>query len=326
MSREEYLKELKFRLIDLPGEELMQMIDYYEELILDGMEQGYTEEEVIRRLESPEKAAEKIRGEYGGLVVYRAGDSRQKGKQGYEAEDLIHTVRIESGNMRIRIRAAQSGPVRVLFKPREGQDQVTFQEENGVFFFKHERKETSRLDWLGQFFDLQLLILELPVRFAGNLSVQTRNAAIFAEGLGNLAKAEFCCGNGKIRIKNSCMEQLSIKAGNGKVDLSSLMGNQLEAISGNGLIAARECRFMQQLILQTQNGAVTGKNLIGDHISMQSRNGFITGTIIGNEKDYNLESSTQNGFNNLKNRYSPERGKSLEAKTHNGGIQIEFTS
>ena len=54
MKKEEYLRKLKFQLIDLPGEDLEQIEDFYEELILDGIEQGYTEDEVIARLERPE--------------------------------------------------------------------------------------------------------------------------------------------------------------------------------------------------------------------------------------------------------------------------------
>ncbi len=325
MKKEEYLRKLKFQLIDLPGEDLEQIEDFYEELILDGIEQGYTEDEVIARLERPEDVAGKIRAEYGGLVVYTAKGKSKEEKQGYESVDQIHTVRVQSENMRIRIRTVESGPVRVLFQPREGQDLVNFKEEDGVFSFKHERKGNSYLDWISHFFDMQVLILELPMNFAGNLWIKTKNSSVSVSGLGNLSLGEFISNNGKIHVKNSHIEKLTVQANNGKIDLSNLMGNDMEASSGNGLITARECRFTDRLVLQTQNGAVTGKNLIGDHISMQTCNGFVTGNIIGNEKDYNIESSTKNGFNNLENVASPERSKTLRAKTHNGRIQIEFT-
>ena len=70
MKKEEYLRNLKFQLIDFPGEDLSQIEDFYEELILDGIEQGYTEEEIISKMEAPEEVASKIRAEYGGIVVY----------------------------------------------------------------------------------------------------------------------------------------------------------------------------------------------------------------------------------------------------------------
>ena len=70
---------------------------------------------------------------------------------------------------------------------------------------------------------------------------------------------------------------------------------------------------------------MTGHNLISDDIVMQTSNGFVTGTIIGNANDYNISSTTHNGFNNLDNVYEAERTKSLTARTHNGRIQVEFT-
>lgn len=187
MKKEEYLRKLKFQLIDLPGEDLEQIEDFYEELILDGIEQGYTEDEVIARLERPEDVAGKIRAEYGGLVVYTAKGKSKEEKQGYESVDQIHTVRVQSENMRIRIRTVESGPVRVLFQPREGQDLVNFKEEDGVFSFKHERKGNSYLDWISHFFDMQVLILELPMNFAGNLWIKTKNSSVSVSGLGNLS-------------------------------------------------------------------------------------------------------------------------------------------
>ena len=115
-------------------------------------------------------------------------------------------------------------------------------------------------------------------------------------------------------MKNSHIEKLAVQANNGKIDLSNLMGMELEASSGNGLITARECRFTERLVMQTQNGAVTGKNLIGDNISMQTCNGFVTGNIIGNEKDYNIESSTKTGLTIWKMSVLRRGAKSSEQK------------
>ncbi len=327
MKKEEYLKKLKFQLIDLPGEDLKQIEDFYEELIYDGMDQGYTEEEILAKFDSPEEVAKKIRAEYGGLVVYTAkSGSREEKQQNYESSELIHTVRVETENLRIRVRTVEDGPVRVYFKPRDGQDKVTFEEKAGVFFFRHERKSGRLpLSWLNWFLDFNILILEMPMNFAGNLYLTTSNGTIRAAGLGNLSRGEIASHNGMIRIENCQVSDLQIQTGNAKIELSNLMGNRIEAAAGNGLISAKSCNFPEKLSLSTQNGAVTGRELTSDQIQLQTCNGIVSATIIGAQNDYNISSTTRNGFNNLDNVYEPDRSKSLIAKTHNGRIQIEFT-
>ncbi len=325
MKKEEYLRKLKFQLIDFPGDDLAQIEDFYEELILDGIEQGYTEEEIISKMETPEEVASKIRAEYGGIVVYTA-KSGSREKHGYESSEMIHTVRVQTDNLRIRLKTVEEGPVRVFFKPREGVDHVTFTEENGVFDFHHEMKGKSslHLNFLSFFKDFNILVLELPISFAGNLFLKTTNGTIRASGLGSLTAADISSSNGMIRVENSSIERLSIQSNNAKIELSNVRGQKLEAAAGNGLITAKECRFDDAFSLQTQNGAVTGKNIISDHIVLQTSNGFVTATVIGNQNDYNISSTTNNGFNNLDNVFDAARQKSLQAKTHNGRIQIEF--
>lgn len=328
MKKEEYLRKLKFQLMDLPGDDLEQIEDFYEELILDGMEQGYTEEEILAKLEPAEIVAAKIRAEYGGLVVYTAkGGSRANDQNGYEASEQIHTIRVDTENLRIRLRTVEEGPVRVFFKPKDGADSVIFEEKDGVFSFSHKMKVKNplHLNWLNLFLDFNILVLEMPMDFAGNLYLKTTNGTIRAAGLGNLALGEISSSNGKIRIENSSMQDLKVQSNNAKIELSNVRGETLEAAAGNGLITARECRFDKKFSLQTQNGAVTGRNIIGDHIVLQTSNGFVTASIIGNQSDYNITSTTNNGFNNLENVYDPSRYKSLQAKTHNGRIQVEFT-
>lgn len=325
MKKEEYLKKLKYQLMDLPGEDLKQVEDFYEELIYDGMDQGYTEEEILEKFESPEEVAKKIRAEYGGIVVYTAKGKSQE-HQGYESSEMIHTVKVETENLRVRVRTVEDGPVRVYFKPKDGQDQVVFEEKDGIFSFCHKMKGTAfPLNWLNLFLDFNMLVLEIPMNFAGNLWIKTSNGSVKAAGLGNLARAEVFSNNGTIKLENSQIKDLMIKTNNARIEMINLMGESMEASAGNGLILAKECRYSSLLSLVTQNGAVTGRNIISDNIVMQTCNGFVNGTIIGNPNDYNINSTTRNGFNNLDNVFEPDRRKSLKANTHNGRIQVEFT-
>lgn len=326
MKKEEYLKKLKFQLIDFPGEDLKQIEDFYEELIYDGLDQGYTEEEILARFETPEEVAKKIRAEYGGIVVYTAKSaSQEKKKLEYESSELIHTVKVETENLRIRIRTVEDGPVRVYFKPKEGQDLITFEEKDGIFSFKHQMKSHPlHLNWLNLFLDFNILVLELPMNFAGNLWLKTSNGAIRVSGLSDLSKAEIFSNNGKISIENCQISDLQIHTGNAKIELNNVRGESLDASAGNGLVTAKECCFADNLMLVTQNGAVTGRNIAGSHIVLKTSNGIVNGTIKGKKEEYNISSMTRNGFNNLESICEPTREKKLEVKTNNGQIKVDF--
>ncbi len=325
MKRDEYLNNLKFQLIDLPAEDLAQIEEFYNELILDGIDQGFTEEEILSKMESPEKVAEKIRAEYGGIVIYSAKSSEEEQRKDFTSSDAIRLVKVQTENLRIRVRTVQEGAVRVLFKPKPLLDKVDFEERDGVFSFVHKRRGGTIQNWLNIFREFNILILEIPVDFGGTIQLETTTGSISLTGLSALAKAELSSTNGKIKVENSQISELIMKAGNGKIEAANLIGNTLDAMNGNGLIVAKECRFPEKIRLNTQNGAVTGKNLISDTIEMQTYNGLVSGTIIGNRNDYNVTSDTKNGFNNLDNIHEEGRSKSLTARTHNGRIQIDFT-
>lgn len=323
MRKEEFLSALKYELRDIAADDLQQIEEYYEELILDGLEQNYSEEEILKGFGSPEEVAKRVRAEYGGMIVY-AGSARDEDAPDYKASDLVHTIQVEATNMRVRVRSVEAGPVRVLFKPRDNNDKVTFSEKDGIFSFKHEVKGLFHLNWLNLFLDYNILILEVPKTFAGKLILRTSNASIKASNLMNLSKGEFTTMNGRISLKNMRAEEIFLKTANAFLDMTNLSGKRLEAITNNGNVSAKECSFPDGILLQTKNGFVTGKNLIGNYISMQSCNGSITGSVIGNIHDYTVESHTVNGSNNLDCAADLRGPKKLTAKTTNGRILVEF--
>ena len=321
MKREEFLARLKRELGDIAREDTQQIEDFYEELILDGMEQGFSEEEILEKFGSPEEVARQVRREYGGLIPYT---SKMSSDTGYESSEMVHTVLIDASNLRINVRTVENGPIRVLFHPKEGSDKVTFTEENGVFSFVHRTKGLFHLNWLNLFLDYNILILEIPRSFGGTLKLKTSNAPIRAANLTNLAAAELVSGNGKIKAENIKADSFTIRTSNSKLELVGLKGRTLEAVTNNGSVSARECSFPERTVLQTKNGSVSCRNLISDQIQMQTCNGSVTGTIIGNVNDYAIQSSTMNGSNNLRNVPAEGKQKSLSAKTVNGQIHLEF--
>lgn len=321
MKREEFLKRLKQELGDIAREDIVQVEDYYQELIYDGLEQGYSEDEILARFGKPEDVARQVRAEYGGLITY---SSRTSQESGYESSEMVHTVIVNASNLRIHTRTVENGPIRVLFNPREGSDEVTFTEENGVFSFVHRTKGLFHWNWLNLFLDYNILILEIPRGFAGQLKLKTSNASIRVSNLCQLTRAELISSNGKIKAENMKAESCMIRTSNSRIELASLTGKRLDAITNNGPISAKECNFPDGVLLQTKNGGVSCRNLISDRITMQTCNGGVNGTIIGNVNDYTIQSSTVNGSNNLRNAGDAGLTKHLAAKTINGSVHIEF--
>lgn len=62
-SRIEFIKELSNQLsYIMKPNEVKELVDYYDEMILDLMEDGLNEEEAVSRVDSPEKIKESIKG------------------------------------------------------------------------------------------------------------------------------------------------------------------------------------------------------------------------------------------------------------------------
>lgn len=62
-NRIEFIKELSNQLsYVMKPNEVRELVDYYDEMILDLMEEGMSEEEAVNKLDSPEKIRESIKG------------------------------------------------------------------------------------------------------------------------------------------------------------------------------------------------------------------------------------------------------------------------
>ncbi|MCR5830415.1 MAG: DUF1700 domain-containing protein [Lachnospiraceae bacterium] len=60
MTKNEFLAELKSGLLSCPDEEREERVNFYDEMISDLMEEGYTEEEAVARIGNPKEIAAKI--------------------------------------------------------------------------------------------------------------------------------------------------------------------------------------------------------------------------------------------------------------------------
>ena len=220
--------------------------------------------------------------------------------------------------------AVPGGGVRVLFQPREN-DRVTVAEKDGAFLFTHTMSIFNVWNWLDLLRGPHDITLELPLDFAGEVCVKTCNAGITVSGLSAGGKGRFVTSNARITVENCVFGSLAAKTSNGPITLSGVTGGDCEAASNNARITAEHCRFAEKLWMQTSNGPVRAEDVEAPDLTFKTANAAITGTVVGDMRDYAISSRTSNAQNNLPMDCAYEdQAKRLWATTSNGRIDVRF--
>ena len=323
MNKDEFLNRLTEQLPQLKQSDIDQLTEYYQELICDGLEQGRTEENIIAGFGRPEDIAGQIKNEYKEYTQILTPPKTEQTRQDYTPQTPITKIFVEAQNLRIEIRQVPSGTVRVLFQPREGVDEVIHTVDHGEFIFRH-RMRMFPLNIANWFRFPQRVILEIPENFHGSMRVKTSNSQINATSLPKMSDVQLITCNAKITAENMSADTMLLQTSNGGLLLRNLNGRRLEAITCNDRVNAANCSFPDTLLLSTKNGSISLQDIIGDNIVLTTCNSSITGNILGDMRDYGIESKTSNSSNNLPNYQYPDQRKHLKAKTSNGRIMVEF--
>ena len=89
MNKQAFLDALWQSLSDLPQDDVVQSLEYYEEMLDDSIEDGMTEEEAVALLGSPEEIAERIRLEMPIPTLVRARASTARRPKAWEIVLLV---------------------------------------------------------------------------------------------------------------------------------------------------------------------------------------------------------------------------------------------
>lgn len=331
MNQEAFLRELAAGLTKLSEQERAQVLDYYRELICDGVENGKSEEAVIQDFDSPQDIAAQISAEYhapasaqqsvsGTVPPQPIGDM-----QTYTSRNPVGAVMISAQNLSVQVQPVPDGPVRVLFSPCDN-DRITVTEENGVFTFAHVMQHLL-FHWQELLRGPRSILLQLPVSFHGDISVTTCNSKITAESLRGIGSANFTNNNAHISVTNTECRTLQLKSSNGSLKLFGVTGEACTAVTNNSRISVENSRFPAQLQLHTSNSSIQVEQSSSDNISMKTANGSISAMLAGDAREYAIHSHTSNGQNNLPTDWSyPGQTKHLSAVTSNARINVKFTA
>ena len=362
MNKSEFLGALENALSALRPEDRQQALDYYAEMIEDGVENGASEEEVIGTFDPPEQIAAQLCAEYGTLQrISPAGERGTARPHEYTPEGPVHTAAIQLRDVHVRVIPSPDSRLRVRFTPIEG-EQVTTQEANGVFQFIHKPTLFSTNGWFVIITGRREAVVELPQGFASTVCVKTTNAGIQADDLTLEGELQLVTSNSSICVQRCRIETLRAKTSNsiisivdtegtvcetatknahitagrcaferltgqtknGGARLSDLHSRRCDFTASNGSVTVQSCQFTEYCRMQTSNGPIRVDALKAPDIDLETSNASIKGIVLGTESDYTVTSRTSNARNDLRDTSGMDRPCRLRAVTSNGKINIRF--
>lgn len=322
--QEAFLQRLAAALATLNDTERARIIDYYREMICDGVESGKDEQEVISGFGTPQEIAAQILEE--SRTVSQEGVDNlavPADSDAYIAQGPLHSIVLDARHTNVEVRQVQSGPVQIHFTPTE-RDHVTVNEQNGVFSFHHIVNFP--------FFNFRYLlsahriVVDIPITFCGELHVSTCNAKLSVQKLNRLSTVQLTTSNGRLTVSDVDCGSLSLKTSNAPLELQNLNGGGCTVETSNGHITANACSFPDELYLYTSNAAIRAQSVISDHIEFTTSNGAVSAVILGDMREYAIRSHTSNASNTLPPELIfPDQKKHLNVSTNNARINVRFT-
>lgn len=330
MNQQEFLQRLSAALSPLSDAERGRILDYYREMICDGLENGRDEQALIDGFGTPGAIAAQILTENAAAepeealptVPAVASAGPEPDAADYAAREPVRTILIDARHVSVELRSVPRGAVQVHFSPTES-DRVSVSEQNGVFSFRHS-VEFPFFHWRS-LFSIRRIVVDIPSDFHGDLQVSTCNARLTAADLPGLGAVQLSTSNGRLSVSNLRCASLGLTTSNGPVELQNITGNSCTARTSNGHITASFCAFPDGLYLHTSNAAIRGQSLSSDNLDLISSNGSISAVIQGDLREYAIYSHTSNASNTLPPELVfPGQTKRLNVQTNNASIDVRF--
>ncbi|NCA96870.1 MAG: hypothetical protein EOM77_01605 [Bacteroidia bacterium] len=193
------------------------------------------------------------------------------------------------------------------------------------------------------------MTITIPVDYDGSLNINTTNAVIDVNEISIAGELKLESINGYVTIDNVDVgEDILVQTTNSKIEVnnSTVVGDvqahsqnaliklldvtadNVDAQTTNGKIQAETMHVANKMSLTTTNGQVAVSDIdVGEEIRLVTTNGEVSGNVKGPSSDYDVNSQTTNGTNNLAgyNDQTPTTNdKILYVRTYNGVINITF--
>ena len=339
MNKTDFLENLKKGLGSISGNERQSVLDYYDEMISDRVENGKTEEEAVAELGSPESVVENILAEF--------AVSREKNMKKYEKTE--RKVRID-GKSKLKVKCeiekinvtATDGN-EIAFTYYEGKKlQHDLTDKDGEVVLETRDKSWFFRNRFGLDEEVLTIDVAVPREFSGNLILEAATGAINVRDLLFIKELKAEASTGSVRAENLKAEKATFGASTGSVTVNGaeILGDaEIKATTGSvkaenfkagGRLAmsvttgSLKCDAeAAKLTLKSTTGGVNFSVKNADEIYVKCTTGSVKGTVSGAESEYDIHSSTTTGKSNLAER-TGTAGKKLTVITTTGSINVNF--
>ena len=250
-------------------------------------------------------------------------------------------VRLQVDNLRVKVVPTVEQTVSLVYTenvelPLEyGNENGTVTLKSGIWgrnFWEHHKQVWKRGILYSTVISAQnAATLYLPNLYEGDLFVSVNNGYLSLDGGGEqdvrwempMGSVNLSTDNGMISVKGLTAASIMADSDNGYITFDHVNADQIDVSTNNGGIRLKNS---QGKIVKgkTQNGMISCERLTSEDISLQVSNGSISGSIVGEYRQYSVETKVQNGSSNLKDSDSGDW--KLYLKVSNGSIRMDFVS
>jgi len=258
-------------------------------------------------------------------------------------------IEVDDDNNKISlVNSATAETVSILVRENENEYYVSNEDEN-AFTLEY----TSNIPWNIRLFyypvNSREMIITVPDNYDGSINVKTTNSQIDVDDLSITGKLDLESVNGSVSVTNTsvgndlgvyttnsaiyvdevvALGDIGLHSTNGLIDLDDVKSTNLTAATTNGKVKAELIDVSNKMHLSATNGSLVVSDIDVDvEIKLETTNGMISGDVKGPSTDYDVNSQTTNGTNNLagyNSQIPTTANKVLYARTYNGSINITF--
>ena len=338
MNKTDFLEKLKKGLAPISGNERQSVLDYYDEMISDRIENGKTEEEAVAELGSPESVVENILAEFA-----VSGEKNMKKYEKTERKvgiDGKSKLKVKCEIEKINVTATDGNEI--VFTYYEGEKlQHDLTDKDGEVVL-----ETRNKTWFFRRFgldkDMFMIDVAVPRAFSGDLILEAATGAINVRDLLKVKELRAKVSTGSIRAEKLKAEKAFFETSTGSVTVNGaeILGDaEIKATTGsvkaenvkaggrlevNVTTGSLKCDAEAgKLALKATTGDVKFSVKNADEIYVKCAMGSVKGTVSGAESEYDIHSSATMGKSNLSER-TGTTGKKLTVITTTGSINVNF--
>lgn len=339
MNKTDFLENLKKGLGSISGNERQSVLDYYDEMISDGVENGKTEEEAVAELGSPESVVENILAEFA-----VSGEKNMKKYEKTERKvgiDGKRKLKVKCEIEKINVTATDGNEI--VFTYYEGKKlQHDLTDKDGEVVLETRDKSWFFRNRFGLDEEVLTIDVAVPREFSGDLILEAATGAINVRDLlcikdlkaeastGSVCaenlkaeKATFATSTGSVTVSGAeILGDAEIKASTGSVKAENFKagGHLAMSVTTGSLKCDAEAA---KLTLKSTTGGVNFSVKNADEIYVKCTTGSVKGTVSGVKSEYDIHSSTIIGKSNLAER-TGTAGKKLTVITTTGSINVNF--